>query len=136
MLDLIQSISSGHSGSLAIVHAETPEDCFSRMVTMMLMSGIQLSTLEIQRQVARAIDIIVHIELYLDGKRRVSYVTDFLVDEKQDKVLFNDIFRFETKGMQSNGELSGEWIMDKRKPSFYPKFAKRMVKLPDGFFDA
>ena len=134
MLDLIQSISSGHSGSLAIVHAETPEDCFNRMVTMMLMSGIQLSTDEIRKQVARAIDIIVHIELYLDGKRRVSNVTDFYVDDKNGRVIFNDIFRFETKGMQTAGEIQGDWVQDKRKPSFYPKFEKRMVKLPEGFF--
>ena len=37
ILDLVQSIASGHSGSLAIVHADSPEECFNRMVTMMLM---------------------------------------------------------------------------------------------------
>ncbi|MDO8580535.1 MAG: ATPase, T2SS/T4P/T4SS family, partial [Candidatus Omnitrophota bacterium] len=87
MLDLIQSISSGHSGSLAIVHAETPEDCFNRMVTMMLMTGIQLSPEEIQKQVARAIDLIVHIELFLDGKRRVTAVTDIFFDPDKGKVV-------------------------------------------------
>ncbi len=74
ILDLIQSITSGHSGSLAIVHAETPEDCFNRMVTMMLMTGIELGTQEIQKQVARDIDIVVNIALFLDGKRRVTDV--------------------------------------------------------------
>lgn len=135
MLDLIQSISSGHSGSLAIVHAETPEDCFNRMVTMMLMSGIQLSTDEIRRQVARAIDLIVHVELYMDGKRRVSYVTDLYFDNQKGKITLHDIFRFEAKNVKENGDIVGEWVMNKTRPSFYHKFLKRRVKLPDGFFD-
>ncbi len=135
MLDLIQSISSGHSGSLAIIHAETPEDCFNRMVMMMLLAGIRLSTEAIQKQVARAIDIIVHVELFLDGRRRVTAVTDLVYDEKNQKVILHDVFRFDQKGMKENGEIVGEWVMDRRRPSFYDKFKKRMVALPQGFFD-
>ena len=135
MLDLIQSISSGHSGSLAIVHAETPEDCFNRMVMMMLMAGVRLSTEQIQKQVARAIDIIVHVELFLDGYRRVTAVTDLVYDEKYQGLVLHDVLRFEQKGIRENGEIVGEWVMDRRRPSFYNKFKKRMVTLPQGFFD-
>lgn len=135
MLDFVQSISSGHSGSIAIVHAQTPEDCFNRMVTMILMTGIRLTTEEIQKQVARAIDIVVHVELFLDGQRRVTTVTDIVFDEKTGKISLHDIFRFEQKGRSANGEIQGEWIFNKKKPSFFPKFAKRMVSLPDGFFE-
>lgn len=134
MLDLIQSISSGHSGSLAIVHAETPEDCFNRMVNMMLMAGIPLSTQEIRKQVSRAIDLIVHVELFMDGCRRVTAVTELNYDAKSGDVLLQDVFRFEQKGVKENGEVIGEWVLDKRKPSFYHKFQRRMVTLPDGFF--
>ena len=135
ILDLIQSISSGHSGSLAIVHAESAEDCFNRMVTMMLMTGIRLSTEEIRKQVARAIDLVVHIELFLDGKRRVTTVTDPVYDEQTDRFIFDDIFRFNQTGLSDKGEVLGEWILDKRRPSFMHKFTKRMIKLPEGFFE-
>jgi pilus assembly protein CpaF len=135
ILDLIQSISSGHSGSLAIVHAETPEDCFNRMVTMMLMTGIQLGTSEIQKQVARAVDIIVHISLFLDGKRRVTAVTDLYFDEKQGKTILNNIFEYKQTDVGPNGEVIGDWQHNKNKPTFYEKFRNRMVTLPDGFFD-
>jgi pilus assembly protein CpaF len=136
MLDLIQSISSGHSGSLAIVHAETPEDCFNRMVTMMLMTGIQLSPEEIQKQVARAIDLIVHIELFLDGKRRVTAVTDIFFDPDKGKVVFQDVVTFIQKGLNEKGEVKGEWVMNKKKPSFYKKLEKRNIKFPEGFFES
>lgn len=135
MLDLIQSISSGHSGSLAIVHAETPEDCFNRMVMMIMMAGIRLSTEQIQKQVARAIDIVVHVELFLDGLRRVTAVSDLIYDENTQKVSLHEVFRFDQKGVGDNGEIIGEWAMNRRRPSFYSKFRKRMVTLPQGFFD-
>ena len=80
ILDLIQSISSGHSGSLAIIHAETVEDCFNRMLQMMLMTGIQLATVEIQKIIAKAVDLIVHVELFSDGRRRVTAVSDVYFD--------------------------------------------------------
>lgn len=135
MLDLIQSISSGHSGSLAIVHAESPEDCFSRMVTMMLMTGIRLSNDEIQKQVARAIDLIVHVELYNDGIRRVTNITDVIWDDEKKKVYLNDIFVFKQTGRMIDKVLEGDWHHDKRRPSFMTKFAKRRVELPKGFFN-
>ncbi len=135
VLDLIQSIRSGHSGSLAIVHSETTEDCFNRMLTLMLMTGIQLSALEIQRTIAKAVDLIVHVELFLDGRRRVTAISDLYFDEEHDDVVMNDIFKFEQKGMSESGEVLGEWVMDKESPSFMHKFQKHMVNLPDGFFN-
>ena len=135
MLDLIQSISSGHSGSLAIVHAESPEDCFNRMVTMMLMAGIRLSTEEIRKQVARAIDLIVYIELFPDGVRRINNITEALYDADTDVISLEDIFKFEQESVDATGKITGSWSMNRKRPTFYPKFARRHVQLPDGFFD-
>ncbi len=136
MLDLIQSISSGHAGSLAIVHAESPEDCFNRMVTMMLMSGIQLGTQEIQKQIARAIDLLAHIELFPDGVRRITNLTDIRFDKASQKTVLEDVFFFKQQNILEDGRIVGQWIKNSRCPSFYKKFAKRFVKLPDGFFSA
>lgn len=135
MLDLIQSISSGHSGSLAIVHAESPEDCFNRMVTMMLMTGIRLSTDEIRKQVARAIDIIVHIELYSDGVRRIANVTDVVWNEEKRSIYHHDVFRWEQTGRMIEEKLEGDWLKDKSPPSFMPKFTKKRISLPEGYFN-
>ncbi|MDP8212015.1 MAG: ATPase, T2SS/T4P/T4SS family [Candidatus Zapsychrus exili] len=135
ILDLIQSISSGHSGSLAIVHAESPEDCYNRMVTMMLMTGIRLSTAEIQKQVVRAIDLIVHVELFMDGKRRVTSVSDSYYDEEKNRIYWNNIFEFKPKQVTKEGEIIGEWEKNKRAPSFVSKLDKRRIRLPEGFFN-
>ncbi len=137
MLDLIQSISSGHSGSLSIVHADSPEDCFNRMVTMMLMTGIRLSTREVQRQVARALDLIVHIELFHDGVRRVTCISEPIYREEAQKVELHPIFRFEYAPVAEGDDHSrivGSWVLDKTPPRFLVKYARRNVRLPEGFF--
>jgi pilus assembly protein CpaF len=134
ILDFVQSISSGHSGSLAIVHSETPEDCFNRMVTMMIMTGIQLSTDEIRKQIAKAIDIVCHVELFPDGKRRVTAVTDVVFDEETQRVTLHNIFAFKQEGVSEKGEIQGDWEMNPKKPTFYFKFARKFVSLPDGLF--
>lgn len=136
MLDLIESIASGHSGSLAIVHAESPEDCFNRMMTMMLLTGIPLRTEVIQEQISSAIDMIVHCELMPDGNRKITHITDIYWDKEQQKAVMKDIFWFIQKEITEDGKIVGTWDMDRREPSFYKKFIKRNVKLPAGFFAA
>ncbi len=135
MLDLIQSISSGHSGSLAIVHSDSPEDAFNRMVTMMMMAGLPLSTQEIRKQVARAVDLIVHIELFSDGVRRITNVTDSYYDKEKDEIFLNDIFKFVQDKKEPDGKIVGHWNKTRQWPSFRMKFERHNIKLPDGFFE-
>lgn len=133
-LDLVQAISSGHSGSLAIVHADSPQDCFDRMVTMVLMSGIRLSAEEIRRQIANAIDMIVYTELYMDGCRRITNITDVEFVTQNDDICLRDIFRWET-AMFKDRKIIGDWVMDSKPPSFLKKLKKRNVDLPQEFFE-
>ncbi len=132
-LDLIQSIASGHSGSLAIVHADSPEDCFNRMVTMTLMTGIRLASEEIKKQIANAIDLIIYTELYMDGIRRITTITDVEYEPEEEQTYLRDIFHFEQEKLK-DGRIQGKWHFNPRRPTFMKKFAKRNVELP-GFFE-
>ena len=134
ILDLVQSIASGHAGSLAIVHADSPEECFNRMVTMMLMSGIRLSGQQIQKQLATSIDLIVYVELFMDGVRRINNITDLQCNKEDGTASLVDIFTFKQEKFDEQGKVIGDWVMSNKKPSFYDKFIKRNIKLPDGFF--
>ena len=132
ILDLIQSISSGHAGALAIIHADSPQECFNRMITMMLMSGIRLSGEQIQQQIATSIDLIVYVELFLDGVRRITNITDLRFDKDTKQITLEDIFTFKQKGIE-NSKVIGDWVMSSKEPSCYHKFVKRNINLP-GFF--
>jgi pilus assembly protein CpaF len=134
ILDLVQSISSGHSGSLGIVHGDSPQECFNRMVTMMVMSGIRLSGEQIRNQLANSIDLIVYAELYMDGVRRVTNITDLKFDKETNAIGLEDIFTFKQEKIDEAGKVVGDWVMIKRKPSCYHKFVKRNIPLT-GFFE-
>src|SRR5208283_2986648 len=122
ILDLVQSIASGHSGALAIVHADSPAECFNRMVTMMLMSGIRLSPEQIQKQLATSVDLIVYIELFMDGIRRIANITDLQCDKVTGKSSLADIFTYKQERIDEKGRVIGDWVQNKQKPSFYDKF--------------
>jgi pilus assembly protein CpaF len=134
-LDLIQSITSGHTGSLAIVHADSPEDCFNRLVTLVMMSGIRLNVEEIKKQIARAIDLIVHVELFIDGRRRITNITDIYDIPDQDKVVLENVFTLNQGEMAGDGQLACNWTINRKKPSFYKEFTKRNVAVPQGLFE-
>lgn len=134
ILDLVQSISSGHSGSLGIVHGDSPQECFNRMITMMVMSGIRLSGEQIRNQLANSIDLIVYAELYMDGVRRVTNITDLKFDKVTNEISLEDIFTFKQQRIDENGKVVGDWEMIKKKPSCYHKFVKLNVPLT-GFFE-
>ncbi len=134
ILDLVQSIASGHSGSLAIVHADSPEECFNRMITMMLMSGIRLSGEQIQKQLATSIDLIVYVELFMDGVRRIANITDLKYDKATGASSLKDIFTFKQEKIDDQGQVVGDWGMNKQKPSSFAKFVKRNIQFPEGFF--
>ena len=131
---MIQSISSGHSGTLAIVHAESPEECFNRMIAMMLMSGIRLSGEQIRRQIATSVDLIVHSELSIDGVRRITNITDLRYDKASDVISLEDVFTFKQEKIDElTGKVWGDWVMSRKLPSFAPKFIKRNIRLPQEF---
>jgi len=132
-LDMIQAISSGHTGSLAIVHANSPFDVILRLETMILMSGIELTLENIRRQIANAIDLVVHMEQGTDGVRRVTYITE-VRDVKDGNIGLEDIVVFEQEGIGSDGKVIGNWVYKKTQPLFLRKFAKQSVKLPEGMF--
>lgn len=130
ILDLVQSIASGHAGSLAIIHADSPQECFNRMITMMLMSGIRLTGEQIQQQIATSIDLIVYAELFLDGVRRVANITDLRYDKESGKISLEDIFTYNQEKIDDKGQVIGDWVMTKTKPSCFHKFVKRNIPVP------
>ena len=74
---MIQSMNTGHDGSLSTGHANSPQDMLSRLETMALFaSGIPIQA--IRKQIASSIDIIVQLERLRDRSRRVTAIAEVL----------------------------------------------------------
>jgi pilus assembly protein CpaF len=72
-LDLLQAMSTGHSGSMGTVHASGADEALWRVETLALMGSHRLPAESISRQVRAAVDLVVHVARR--PKRRVSSIT-------------------------------------------------------------
>ncbi|MGH2993332.1 MAG: CpaF family protein [Solirubrobacterales bacterium] len=75
-LDLLTALNTGHDGALSTVHANSPEDALRRLETLALMAGVGLPHDAIREQVARGIEIVVHLARGGDGSRRVVEIAE------------------------------------------------------------
>ncbi|MFR3697560.1 MAG: CpaF family protein [Coprococcus sp.] len=91
-LDMIQSMNTGHDGSLSTGHANSPQDMLSRLETMALFAS-DIPIQAIRKQIASSIDIIVQLERLRDRSRRVTAITEVL-DCTEDAYILNPIFEF------------------------------------------
>jgi pilus assembly protein CpaF len=73
-LDMLQAMNTGHDGSLTTLHANSPADVISRLV-MMARYGMDLPVEVIEEQIASALDLIVQIDRFADGTRRVTQLS-------------------------------------------------------------
>lgn len=72
-VDLLQALNTGHSGSLSTIHANSCEDVFSRLETMVLM-GLDIPLEAVRRQITSAIQILVHLVRTENKERKVNRI--------------------------------------------------------------
>ncbi len=69
--DLIQALNTGHGGSLSTIHANDAESALSRLASCALQSREGMGWSVLCRQIADAIDLVIHVERR-EGWRGVS----------------------------------------------------------------
>jgi len=131
-LDMIQAMSTGHEGSLTTLHANSPHDAISRLVTMILMSGMDFPERSIISQIASAINIIVQLARYSDGSRKISSISAV---NKQDDGTYEikDVFKFNLEGFE-NGVQKGEFAFSGYVPEFINTASQRGVNIDADIF--
>lgn len=81
VLDVLQAMNTGHSGSMSTVHANSATDAVTRLEMMVGMSGFKGSSELILKMIGSALDLIVHIGRKADGHRCVLQVAELrLID--------------------------------------------------------
>lgn len=105
-VDMIQAMSTGHKGSLCTGHSDSPRDMLRRLEMMTLM-GADLPLAAIQRQIASAIDIIIHIGRLWDKSRKVLEVVEVL-DYNGEEIDTKVLYRYEEHERKEERSV-GEW---------------------------
>jgi pilus assembly protein CpaF len=133
-LDMLQAMNTGHDGSLATGHSNSPKDMISRLETMVMMAGFDVPPKAIRENIASAVDLIVQQNRLRDGKRKIINVTEVQGIEGED-VILADIFKFDQTGIGPNGEVLGDMRPTGIKPKFYNKFFQEGIVLPETIFE-
>lgn len=104
-LDMIQAMNTGHDGSMTTVHANSSLEVVERLELLMLM-GADLPISSLHRQIASAMDIIVHIDRLASGRRVVSQISEVTgVDPHTSDVKMVDVFNRRNARLQPTGYL-------------------------------
>lgn len=107
-VDMISSaMLNGHSGSMSTGHANNPTDMLHRLETMMMM-GIDMPLTAIQRQVASALDIIIHLGRLRDKSRKVLEIAEVLGYENG-TIQVQTLYEFREEGME-NAKVKGQLV--------------------------
>jgi pilus assembly protein CpaF len=133
-LDMLQAMNTGHDGSLATIHANTPRDALSRLETMVAMGSLNIPENALRRQIASAIDVVVQVSRLSDGTRKVISLAE-ITGMEGDVVSMQDIFIFRKRGIRDNGEVLGEFIPTGIRPKFAEKLLVSGVQLPGSMFE-
>lgn len=138
-LDMIQSMISGHAGSLTTVHATTPRDALIRLETLSLMSGIELPVYVARAQVASAINLVVQLSRYSeDGSRKISRIAEACGLDRDNNYQFRDLFVSKITGRTPQGVLMTDLAPVGIVPTFANELAdyglERMIKETAGMW--
>ena len=138
-LDLIQSMISGHAGSMSTIHANTPLDALIRLETLSLMSDVQIPVYVARAQAASAIDLIVQIARFTaDGSRKITRITEAAGLDDNNQYRTRDLFVTTFHGMQ-DGRLAADLAPTGQRPTFcrepYEQGLGEMIRQTEGVWE-
>ena len=102
--DFLQAANTGHDGSLSTGHANSARDMLSRLETMVLMAGMELPLAAIRRQIASAVDIIVHLGRLKDKSRKVLEITE-ITGYENGEIISSPLYSFDGNSLKKTGNL-------------------------------
>ena len=111
--DMLQAMNTGHEGSMATVHANTPRDAISRLEQMIGMAGMPMTVASIRGQIAAAIRVIVQLSRLSDGKRKVMSIAE-ITGLESDIIQMQEIYKYVRTGNRARRHRAGPFPGDRR----------------------
>jgi len=104
---LLQAMNTGHGGSLATVHANSPLDTLHRLESLCLLSGFELPLIAVRAQVASAMGLVVCCARLADGSRKVTDVAEVLPLDERGEHRVQELWKFVSPGRSADGTVLG-----------------------------
>jgi pilus assembly protein CpaF len=127
-LDMLQAMNTGHDGSMTTIHANSPQDCFHRIETMVLMANMGLTEPVIRQQAASAIQLVIDMSRLRDGTRKVTGIAE-VIGVDHEGVILKEIFRFEQSGVDQEKRVIGRFLSTGYQPQFLERLHARGIEV-------
>jgi pilus assembly protein CpaF len=115
--DMLQAMSTGHEGSMTTIHANSPRDAIGRLEQMIGLAGFNMTEATVRAQIASAINIVIQLQRFIDGKRRVTSISE-ITGMEGTSIQMQELFRFHQTAILETGDIRGEFRATGFRPSF------------------
>ncbi|HTD04526.1 CpaF family protein [Undibacterium sp.] len=133
-IDMLQAMNTGHEGSLATIHSNTPRDALTRLENMLGLAGMNLPSKVMRHQISSAITVVIQVARLSDGKRKVVSIQE-ITGMEGDTITMQEIFGFRQTGLTANGAVAGYFCATGVRPGFSERLHVHGIDLPDALFD-
>lgn len=131
--DMLQAMNTGHEGSMATLHANTPRDAITRLEQMVAMGDMKITPEAVAGQIASAIDIIIQATRMSDGQRKVISVAE-ITGMEGSIIQMQEIFKYHKIGTDEDGTVIGEHRATGIRPKCIDHITARGIHLPSDLF--
>jgi len=135
VMDMLQSMNTGHDGSLSTLHANSPRDALMRLETLAAMTGLNIQSVFVRRYISSALDVIIHLARLVDGSRRIMSLQE-IVGMDGETIHIHELFSFEQTGIDEEGKVKGRFRSKGIRPRFIERLASLNIPIPYELFDA
>lgn len=133
-MDMLQAMNTGHEGSMATIHANTPRDALTRLENMVGMAGLSLPPRVMRQQISSAISVVVQVSRLTDGKRKVVSIQE-ITGMEGEIITMQEIFAFHQTGVNAAGQVAGYFAATGVRPRFVERLHTFGIELPETLFD-
>jgi pilus assembly protein CpaF len=132
-LDMLQAMNTGHDGSLATIHANSPRDALARLETMVSMAGLNIPDRAIRHQITSAIHVIIQLARLSDGSRKMMNMYE-IIGMEGETITMQEIFCYELHGITEDRKVKGRFVTRGLRPKFMKRLEALGIPLPAQVF--
>jgi len=132
--DMLQAMNTGHEGSMATIHANTPRDALSRLESMVAMTNMNLPEKSVRQQITAALTLVVQVSRMSDGTRKVVSISE-ITGMEENVITMHEIFAFKKKGIGPDGRVLGTFMPTQIRPKFLEKLRVSGIIFPQSMFE-
>jgi pilus assembly protein CpaF len=135
--DMLQAMNTGHDGSLSTIHANSPKDVISRLISMVFMAGVDMPVAVLREMIFSAIEVIIQTSRFRDGSRKITSISE-LTSLENGEIIMHDIYNFNFENIDQNGKVNGKYVyngiserIEKKISSFFKGESKEVEEAPN-----